>query len=647
MTLAPRPSHDAGSAPTGRALLLALALAVVVGLAVQQIGLVYNAGEIESSVPPVPAVMCLLLLAGLNPLLGRIHPRLRLARGELLTVYGCLVLVVAMSGRRMVRILLAFLTCPRYYENLAAINTELPAWYAPDDARAITAFFESSRDGAVPWELWAGPLLAWTAFLVVSWVGIFCLLDLFRRRWAQQEHLRFPLLYLPQELSRDSSEVRHAFLRSRLMWLGFALGFWYALPVVVSPLWPNFPDWKVTLYPFRALTATPWNELGRIYIRPLPHLIGFGYLMSTDNLFSVWASYLLQQLAWVLLVTCGYRRPGWHVGVEHQQAMGAIIALAGWLLWANRGAFVSAAQSASWGERLRLIGMLAGFGGASWFIARMGAPPWMGLALMGMLFAEALVYARIRAETGLPSYWALPFLFQERDLLVDLTGTRPFSAGRGFTGFANFSALSWLTTGQYPQTGAYHVENVHAARETGIAPGYAFWVNVGAIVVGLLIAYATHLHTFYSMGALSAVGAGGDGYYEVRWARGDYAKAIAVAGSRAGFQLAPNVFRLAGAGIVLLLARMRGRFGAFPLTPWGYLIASSYGGTYWASFCFTWVAQKVILRYFGAKSHTRAIPFFLGIAFGYMSATVVAVALGFASGKAFSFNSNRRLYFDI
>lgn len=646
----PRAAHDGNQRPrppSWRALVLAAILAVLTGLAVQQVALVYNAGEIESSVPPVPAVMCLLVLAALNPLLRLIGPRWRLSRGELLTIYAVLVLTVAMSGRRMVRILLGFITCPRYYENLADVGAELAPWFAPDDEKAIVQFFESSRDGAIPWEAWLGPLAVWTAFVVVTWIGMFCLLDLFRRRWADQEHLRFPLLYLPLELSVDTRESRRAFLRNKFMWVGFAIGFWYALPVVVSPIWPNFPDWKVTFHPFQALTATPWNELRRIYMRPLPHLIGFGYLMSTDNLFTIWASYLLQQLSWVGLVSFGYRRPGWHVGVEHQQAMGAILALAGWLLWANRRGLLEAATGASRADRARVVGAIAGFAGAVWFIHLLGAFWWLGLALMVMLFSGALVYARIRAETGLPSYWALPFLFQERDFILDVTGTRTFAGPRGFHALAGFNVLSWMTTGQFPQTGAYHVENVRLAQAAGIGGGHMFFVNVAAIIAGLAIAYWTHLGTFYQMGALSAVGAGGDGYYEVRWARGDYAKMMALAGSQSGFQLAPNLFRLAGAGMVLLLARMRAQYGGFPFTPWGYLVACSYGGTYWFSFLMTWAAQKVILRYWGARSHTRAIPFFLGISFGYMAATVAAVIVGFATGKAFSFAAGKRLYFDI
>jgi phage-related minor tail protein len=99
--------------------------------------------------------------------------------------------------------------------------------------------------------------------------------------------------------------------------------------------------------------------------------------------------------------------------------------------------------------------------------------------------------------------------------------------------------------------------------------------------------------------------------------------------------------------MVLVLAALRARFTWFPFTPWGYLIASSYGGTYWASFFLTWVAQRVILRYGGMPLHAKAVPGFLGIAFGYMAATVASLIMGFATGKTFSFSADRRLYFDI
>lgn len=633
--------------PTARAVVIAVVLAVLMGLVVQQVALVYNAGEIESSVPPVPAVMCLLALSALNPLLRRLRPGWQLSRAELLTVYAVLVLTVVMSGRFFTRNLMAFITVPRYYQNLEEVGEHLPGPYVPQDESAVTAFFESSRAGAVPWTVWARPLGTWTAFLVVILAGIFCLLELFRRRWAEQEHLRFPLLYLPLELSVGSAQARRTFLGNRLMWLGFAIGFWYALPVVVSPIWPNFPNWKVTFRPFQALTGVPWNELRRIYMRPHPHLIGFGYLMSTDNLFTIWASYLAHMLAWVVFVQYGFRRPGWHTGLELQQAMGGVIALALWLLWSNRRAFSRVARSSEPHLRLRLAGAIAGLLASIWFVRIAGVPWWMAATFTSMLFSEALVYARIRAETGLPSYWAVPFTFEERDFILDLAGTRHFSSEPGLSTLTGFSIFGWMTKGMFQPTGAYHVENLELAKESGISRWSMLWVSLGSVLLGLMIAYATCLDTFYDIGALSAAGAEGDGYYEVRWARGNYAKMLAAVHSNEGFQVLPSLFRFGGGGLVLLLAWLRARYVNFPFTPWGYVVASTYGGTFWTSFLITWTAQKLVLRYGGAQAHRRAIPCFLGISFGYMTATIAALVVAFSVGKPFSFRAGKRLYFDI
>jgi len=646
------PAHEVSAVgrtglPTLRAVVIGCVLAVLMGLVVQQVALVYNAGEIESSVPPVPAVMSLVLLALINPLVGRVRSSWRLSRGELLTVYAMLVLSVAVSGRFFTRNLLAFITVPTYYEHLHHIGEELAEQWVPQDKAAVVAFYESSRDGSVPWAVWRRPLAVWTAFLLVTLAGIFCLLELFRERWADQEHLRFPLLYLPLELSLGSSDVRRTFLTDRLMWLGFAIGLWYALPVVVSPLWPNFPDWKVTFSPFAAVTGVPWNELRRIYMRPLPHLIGLGYLMSTDNLFTIWSTYLLQVFGWVALVQYGFRRPGWHAGLEFQQARGAIIALTLWLLWSNRRAFSRAIRSPDALARLRLAGAIAGVGGAIWFVCGAGVPGWMAAALVGMLFSEALVYARLRAETGLPSYYAVPFTFEERDFILDTAGTERFAGTAGLGVLSRFSIFGWMTTAMFQPMGAYHVENLELARQARLRRTAMLWVSLGAVLLGLVIAYGTCLDTFYDMGALSAAGAAGTGYYEVQWAQGNYFKMLAAAQSGEGFQAMPNLFRAGGAGVVMLLVWLRSRYVSFPFTPWGYLVASVYGSTFWTSFLITWAAQKIVLRYWGARAHKRAIPLFLGISFGYMFATVAALAVAFSAGKPLSFASGKRLYFDI
>jgi len=229
--------------------------------------------------------------------------------------------------------------------------------------------------------------------------------------------------------------------------------------------------------------------------------------------------------------------------------------------------------------------------------------------------------------------------------MMQLLGRRAMS--HGLQTLTTFTSLGWMTTGQYPQIGAYHLENLRLAGVAQLAGRRMFLLGLGGIALGLVIGYWTHLGTFYDIGALSSIGADGDGYYEARWARGCYSQILTYAPRGQAPVIWPNVARLSGGGIVLLLAFVRANSVRWPVTPWGYLIAASYGTTYWASFLITWAAHRVILRYGGMTAHVRAVPFFLGLSFGYMTATVAAVSVAFAVGKPFSFGAGRRLYFDI
>lgn len=633
--------------PSLRAVFISLFMSVLTGLAVRQITLIYHAGEPESSVPPVPAIAWLLVLVALNHIWQRWRQRQLFSPAELLTIYMIVVLTTAMSARFMMRMLLAYLTTPFYQEDLAPVAQHLPGWLAPHNAEAVREFFEGAYTGHIPWQVWLAPMGVWTILCLLILGGMFCLVDLFRSRWAEQEHLNFPLIYLPVELCTTQASGRPPFLSDRLMWGGFAMAVLYALPVILAPLWPNFPDWRKTFYPFQAITNRPWNEMSSIYIRMHPHLVGFGYLMSGENLFTIWAGYFLQKLFWIVLTSFGYSRPAWHKGHEVEQLMGAMMIVALWLFWRSRRSLAHTLNTPGHPDRWRVWGALGGFLGTIWILAQAGIPVWLGASFLGMLFAEALVYARIRAETGLPSYWATTGRFEQRDLLFDLFGPRTIKSWTGFPALANFSLLGWTTMGQFQAMAAYQAEAGQLSRKSGIAPAPLMGMSLGAIFVGLMIAWWIHLKTFYEIGALMATGSGGTGYWELSAARGMHKKFLAAKDANYNFRFAPTLFRLGGAGVVWLLAWLRGRYTGFPLTPWGYMITCSYGATFWPSFLLVWIIQRLILRYGGPRAYKRFIPFFLGIAFGHMSAAIIALLMALISGSGPSFAGGRRIYFDI
>ena len=68
-------------------------------------------------------------------------------------------------------------------------------------------------------EAWAYPLAVWSVFfLVLLWTTL-CLAAILRRRWEDEEHLPFPVLALPLEMTREGAPL----YRQPLLWGGFAV----------------------------------------------------------------------------------------------------------------------------------------------------------------------------------------------------------------------------------------------------------------------------------------------------------------------------------------------------------------------------------------------------------------------------------------
>src|SRR5437588_709743 len=73
-------------------------------------------------------------------------------------------------------------------------------WVAPPAGEAVRRFYEGSADGAVPWGVWTGPLLAWGAFLFTLMLTLYAVLALFRRSWMEGERLSYPMVQIPLRL---------------------------------------------------------------------------------------------------------------------------------------------------------------------------------------------------------------------------------------------------------------------------------------------------------------------------------------------------------------------------------------------------------------------------------------------------------------
>ena len=107
-----------------------------------------------------------------------------------------------MSGRGLPAQLLPVITGAYYYatpENGWAeiVQPYMPDWPVPQSRDAIWGFYEGDPTGAVPWAIWAAPLLYWAVFGLALFLAMVCLMVIVRRQWVEHERLAYPMVPAP------------------------------------------------------------------------------------------------------------------------------------------------------------------------------------------------------------------------------------------------------------------------------------------------------------------------------------------------------------------------------------------------------------------------------------------------------------------
>src|SRR5439155_26211229 len=96
-----------------------------------------------------------------------------------------------------------------------------------------------------------------------------------------------------------------------------------------------------------------------------------------------------------------------------------------------------------------------------------GLPGWLPGAHLFLLIAVAVVYARMRAETGATSIYLFPF-WQQQTLLTNFLGTEGLGGGSNRV-LTVFASLGGLSRGVYPEVCAYGAEGMNLAARARFA----------------------------------------------------------------------------------------------------------------------------------------------------------------------------------
>ncbi len=624
---------------TFRAIVIAIVLSVISVAWIHQSSLVQTPGLVYApvylcSVPPVPALMFLVLLVAVRPLLAKLGVKRTLTRPELLAIYAFLVLSIPPVTFGIIELLLPAITAPVYFSmpqnDTAELAAQLPQWFYPHDAEVIRTMYEGSDDGSVPWSAWLVPLGVWTAFLTLLFGTGLCAVSLFRRQWTEHERLRYPMLFIPLDVTIDkgrseSGEAIGGFLRNPMVWLAVGLVALHHGLNIANAYNPAVMALRERYRIGQIFTEEPWTPFRGLAFFHRPEMIGFGYFVSLEVLFSVWLLHLMGPMTQTAARAFGYRAPGGWPYVQ-EQGTGAFVMMLIVLIWSARahlGRMLRAAvgrddpglEDEPMAPRWAVLGTVLGLVAIIAWVHLTGMSIGVAIAYFVMLMAFGLVYARIRAETGVPSMWAYPFA-QSTRVMYHALGGRGL-APRGQLGdLIGVSGFSWIGRGYFMSMIGYQLENEKLAEEGGISRQGMPWLIMGAFVVGMALGYYFNLRSYYAFGALVLHGGTTGGGYNVQIATREWATARATA-NLPGLPSWSHMGGVLGGGLfTLLLVMVRYHFLRMPLHPLGYVMSLNYGYSLWGPFMAVWLIKALIHKLGGARAFRRGMPFFLGLAFG-------------------------------
>jgi hypothetical protein len=628
-----------------RAIVLGLLMsAVIVGMT-QALSIQNSAAEVGGGAPaPAPTYLLFLWVAGLAPLIARWPGTAPLTRGELLLIYSMTLIAGAITHPYALGFLIPHAAAPLYFGNRESgwdlFQPFLKRWMIPGTHAAAVDFFQGG-DGSVPWAAWITPGLAWSALLIVLFHLMLCVNVLMRRQWIDNERLTFPLAAVPLALTERGARGRAPILRQPIFWLGVLIPLLVEFPTMAHKYVPQFPDLRlsdVTLVEGQTLPQ-PWSGLEHVQADVIPWLIGIAYLLPKEITFSSWLFYFVRLLENVFAVYRGTTGSPPSVYTNEfpalfAQGAGAAFALTALALWSARRHLVRALRRAllgpgdrrSEGDADELLSYRAAYLGVLfgslflvvWFWAA-GMRLWVAALFFGLLMSYFLIFARIRAETGLGMGVILwPKMLDE--VMITLLGAR----GMPMSELTALYSLRWLYFGNATgsvmacQLEGFKLMDVAGARTTAAARRAGWGLTLAAVVVTPL-ALAWLLKSYYARGfiplpigmrSVSMVGS------QIYWS---YADLVETHNNAIGPEWSGIIAIAAGAVVTVLLSALRGRFLWFPLHPVGYLAANSWGmHINWLSFFTGWLLNVAITRYGGLKLYRALVPLFVGMIVGDM-----------------------------
>lgn len=490
----------------------------------------------------------------------------------------------------------------------------LPSWLVVTDKAALKPYYEGGSTLFLPVHVaaWGPPLLAWGLFILVLLFVMTCVNTLFREPWMSAERLAFPLVQLPLALT----EERGVLFRSRLFWCGVVVAALWDLLCGVRFIDPRFPTFGINGFDVgQWFPAPPWSAIGyqssaSLPVGVFPFVIGLGYLLPTDLLFSCWVFFLLTRLEQVGVNALGFQADTaarWPY--LEAQSFGAYVAVCLFTLWGAR-----AHLRQLWAHldhpgpyRRAVLGALLGSAFLITFAMQAGMPPVVALAFFAVYGVIAFAITRMRAELGPPAH-DLHFIGPSQTLYY-LLGNEAL----GPQALTTLSVFYWFNRAYRSHPMPHLLETEVAVRTAGGGTRGLTGALLLAALVGGGVYCTTILDASYHLGAAAKIrGWGSLGYGNEAYSR---------LASWLSLTVPPDRREVGGVAVGFFVASslslLRQRVVGFPLHALGYALSGGFSMMWsWLSLLVAWAIKITVLRYGGLRLWRAAIPLFFGVIVG-------------------------------
>jgi len=613
-----------------RTLILSLLMAVAVNILPAWSSLILHSSRMDFAHVSVAFLVPFFLLLFVNQAIRRW--RFSLSSSELIVIC-CVGLVAAtMQGEWLSGYLLGTISSPYYFatpENRWAelLHPHMPSWAVLTDRAAIRTFHESMPpEQSIPWGAWIQPVFWWMTLAAALLIAGLSITTIFRRQWAENEKLAFPVATGILELTgaeKGESNLAHLF-RLPLFWIGFGITF--------GILAWNMVGWSVTGWPMIPLLSNRSLSLGRgfpsIMFVVHPMTIAFGYFTKSEVLFSIWFFHVLAVVQAGIFNRFGYEIGGadpwgsFHTAIGWQ-SFGGMIVFVAWGVWVGRHHLVNVFRQAVFREnRIDDSNELMSYRMAFWLFVGCSVYAFLflhqaGLGIVPSLFfwfGTAILYlglARIIVESGLVfirgPIIAQAFTWHTLGPAV-ISPEGAVAIGLTQTFFCDAKTMGITLLAHVPRFAQSLEKRVR--RQMGQLVIGGCMVGAGAVIVFTLV------ESYHGVGAYNF------GVSSFRGEGGSAAESWQVIAKRLQQTFATDWKRVTFLGIGSVIAAamtgLRYWLPNFSIHPIGFAVGASLIMRSSASSIFlVWIIKSIILKIGSLARYHQYAPLFLGMMVGH------------------------------